>query len=753
MLNKKSTVNKTSKSLLAKCMATEDIRVEHSNDAETAAFDIENRCLILPVWKDMSNSMYDMLVAHEVSHALHTPFEEWDEALDGVSNKNAFKQICNVVEDARIERLIKSQYAGIRKDFARAYTELHNTDLFKLKGKNIDDMGLIDRLNLEFKLGLFGLIQVPFSTDEKQYVTRMANTESFSDVVELAKDLLEDWKADQQENGQGDESSGSEDGSSESTESSESSGSSESSDSEDGSTESTESSDSEDGSPMNTPNLDDIQRPDDQQDDENGQGDKAGEGSDQSNLDYDDYSNNSGTPSVTQSAYEQGLKDLVDENATKLQYYTLPTSMNLDNIILDYKDVFRIFEDHVVSKKTAVNCAQFEKQRELTKQNTIKFVSSKKPVINHMVSQFQMKQSADADRRTSISTSGVLDTTAMMEYKWSEDIFQTNQVVANGKNHGMVFFLDWSGSMSGIIKDTVEQLIILTEFCNKVNIPFEVYAFSDRNEILPPECYPQYIENTGKTTCPQYNVKENATNQLRPHAFTLINFVSSRMNKKEYKDAINNLYGIITDYWTCPNKFNLGCTPLNEAIIASYDIVPAFQDATGVQIVNTVFLTDGQGHSMGFNSAYYSKPVLHDPVTRKNYYKDDKSLKYFNETNTYLKVLKDRTGCNVIGIFISSSKSVGSLRYSYIESDDMATASKTWKNSNYAVASPSMTAYDECYCIKGNIGSSQTALDNLAKDASYSKIRNAFRKSATGIKTDKIIATKMIEVFASTLQK
>ncbi len=69
----------------------------------------------------MSNSMYDMLVAHEVSHALNTPFKEWEVAKSSVKNEGAFMQVCNVVEDARIERLIKQQYAGIRKDFSRAY--------------------------------------------------------------------------------------------------------------------------------------------------------------------------------------------------------------------------------------------------------------------------------------------------------------------------------------------------------------------------------------------------------------------------------------------------------------------------------------------------------------------------------------------------------------------------------------------------------------------------------------------------------
>jgi hypothetical protein len=205
------------------------------------------------------------------------------------------------------------------------------------------------------------------------------------------------------------------------------------------------------------------------------------------------------------------------------------------------------------------------------------------------------------------------------------------------------------------------------------------------------------------------------------------------------------------NYYLIPSTFQLGCTPLNESIVTAFDIVPAFQESTGVQIVNAVFLTDGQGHSMGLRGGYNTKAVLHDPVTRKDYTPSESG--WHGETNTYLEVLKDRTDCNVIGIFLSQVKNVSSYRWSYLEEDDIADATKTWKTSNYAVASPSKTSYDECYIIKGNICNDDDAMDNLADDASYTKLRNAFSKSANGNKTNKIIATKMIEVFASTLVK
>jgi hypothetical protein len=332
----------------------------------------------------------------------------------------------------------------------------------------------------------------------------------------------------------------------------------------------------------------------------------------------------------------------------------------------------------------------------------------------------------------------------MMNYRWSEDIFVKNESVTDGKNHGMVFFLDWSGSMSRILKDTVEQLLILTQFCQKTNIPFEVYAFSSNN-ILAYDDEGNRIDGFR-----QFKTKEGSNNPLEPHGFMLINFLSSRMNKVEYKTAVRRLYGAASgSRGLTPQGLGLSCTPLNEAIVTAMDIVPAFQEATGVQIVNTVFLTDGDGSSLGAHS-YGKKSVVHDPKTKKNH-----TLKYGgyrSETDTYLQILKDRTGCNLIGIRLHDSKHLSGLRYGYFNDNDMGNAVNGFKKSNFAEASDDKTGYDACYIIKGNIGTDEDALESLEDDASYARIKNAFIKNAGNAKTNKIIATKMIEVFASTLQ-
>ena len=63
------TVNTGVKGQLAKLLATEDLIIEHKQ-CQTAAFNVDKRILTLPIWDKASENVYDLLVAHEVGHAL-----------------------------------------------------------------------------------------------------------------------------------------------------------------------------------------------------------------------------------------------------------------------------------------------------------------------------------------------------------------------------------------------------------------------------------------------------------------------------------------------------------------------------------------------------------------------------------------------------------------------------------------------------------------------------------------------------------
>ena len=115
------------KSLLAKLLASENLTIEHGN-YETASMDVKNRVLRLPIWKEMSGSLYDLMVLHEVGHALYTPEDGWHES---ASDKGAgYKSFLNVVEDARIEKFARRDYPGLVGPFLRGYKTLIKNDFF-----------------------------------------------------------------------------------------------------------------------------------------------------------------------------------------------------------------------------------------------------------------------------------------------------------------------------------------------------------------------------------------------------------------------------------------------------------------------------------------------------------------------------------------------------------------------------------------------------------------------------------------------
>ena len=752
-------IRTASKDILARAMAQEDITVQHSSAAQTAYFDTQNRVLCLPVWKDMDNAMYDMLVGHEVSHALHTPTEGWQ---DFVGNSGMRHMFLNVVEDARIERMIKAKFPGLRRDFAAAYKSLHDRDLFEIMGKDLSSLALIDRLNLQFKIGLHCQVPVPFSADEQQYVTRMGETETFEDVIALAQELYELQKEedaknqpeqepeqdqDSPESGAGEGEGGDGENAADSDESGE--GGSGADDTDESGDESGSGGEGDESGEDSGASMADDTDDGESAESTTGSGEQSGAGGEEGGLDSDDYSNAPGESAPagsTQRTFEKGVEDMRDENAGEWTYATLPTPV-LENIVVDYTTIETLWTDYANNHKHW-NDERWVSTRQTASDSLRTYLNSIKGTVNQMVQQFQMKQAADADKRTEIAKTGVLDTNSMINYRWSEDIFVKNEVHADGKSHGMVMYVDWSGSMSGILKDTVEQLLVLVEFCRKVNIPFEVYAFSS-NVYSPADLdhyseeYDKWREQRGK----QWNSTDDR--DCRPHEFSLYNFLSSRMNKREFATGLSNFWnltlGCHSYAYPAPRCLSLGCTPLNEAIWCALDMVPAFQRANGVQIVNTVFLTDGEGHGMvGGYTWRDNRSFITDKKTKKNYEMKGTGRRG-GETDALLEMLRDRTGTNLVGVRLHDAKNLRFLRY-HVEDTEYARLEKQYKNENFVTME---SAYDEYFIVKGDLKVETDAMDALDEDASMVRIKNAFIKGGTRKKASRVIANRMVDIFAA----
>ena len=416
---------------LARLLATENLVVEHRK-VSTASFNVDTRVLTLPIW-NASNSVYDLLVGHEVGHAIYTPNIDWAEVAQ------VPKDYVNVVEDSRIEKLMKRKYPGLSKTFFKGYQELDNQDFFSINDEELDNISFIDRINLHCKIGAFSAM--PFSDEERVMVKKVEDCETFDDVISVCREIYDYSQKEKHVDAPANPNSGAAQGTAEQIDSQESKQNSESP-STDGA-QSVQQTDSDEG---------------EQVEENAAAGGSAG-----------------GDTAATQRAFDENLQDLVQDAPwySDPVYVEIP-KMHLDNIIVDQE----VLQKHIDAHYEENSHNRYDDPLAYVANKYNEYKKSAQKEVNYLVKEFECKKAADSHARTTTARTGVLDTAKLHTYKYNEDLFRKISVIPDGKNHGMIFILDWSGSMSNYLQDTIKQLLSLVWFCRKVNIPFEVYAFT-----------------------------------------------------------------------------------------------------------------------------------------------------------------------------------------------------------------------------------------------------------------------------------
>ena len=428
-------INQEVKGQLAKLLATENLTIEHRK-VTTAYFDVEKRILCLPIWKSASNTVYDLLVGHEVGHALFTPADE----LNG-----ADRSFVNVLEDARIERMMKVKYPGLRNTFFKGYQELWNDGFFGVSDGDIEQLSLIDRMNLFFK----GNSSLDFDSEEQVWVDRAATTKTFQDVLDLARDMMD--RAEQKDQEKVDETelpeipfNGEKDGDGEY---------------ELGEKQPAPKGQGEDGDSQGSPDRreDETDFDDDYEDegldyDTQTTGEQIGGGTTLGT----DFTTVKETECVTEEALAESIETLVDEDSREWVYLSLPKIKDINKVIIDNKtiqeDLIQHFDDEYTRfefKKNDYYDEGYQKRYieekkqaiDFAKDHYLKFKKSTGKTVNYLLKQFEMKKSADQYKRQATSKTGVINTQSLYKYKLTEDIFKKITVIPDGKNHGLVMFL------------------------------------------------------------------------------------------------------------------------------------------------------------------------------------------------------------------------------------------------------------------------------------------------------------------------
>jgi len=734
--------NAVKKEILAKLLATEDITVVQKN-VETASFNLESRTLTLPTWKTMDSDTIDHLTGHEVGHALYTPELEWKKAVE--NKTEGYRSYLNIVEDARIEKLIQRRYPGLRAPFIRSYNNMLDEGFFGKSRQSINAYDLIDRLNVYFKCG--ASTEVSFSKEEEFWVNELEEIETFDAAVKLATLLYN--KAKEDEDATDDEDCIIGDPKSEGDEET------------DGSSEYGESGEFEDGE--SDEDLEDaINKLKNEINEAWAAGDEEAEMAAKDELDdllndevySDEYGDDGGDDwssdpkAKTDGALKDSISEKYAEDDGKVRNYYKTDIRPIEKFIKSYKEVLE------ETKSFSFTGDSVDVGPELLK----KFRANNKPTINYLVKEFEMKKQASEYARTTTSKTGVIDPIKMNSYRYSDDIFKKISVIPEGKNHGLLMYLDFSGSMAENMAATIDQTLNLVMFCRQINIPFRVYSFTTLGRDIR---FPVESVTANTEDCLVY-----ASNL---HIMELFNEKMTRMDFIKMSEALlvvgqywnerfnrNNSYGAIRVEYLSAN-FHLGGTPLNDTIMFAMKAFKKFKAENRLDIVNTVFLTDGSSNSIGYYRAedcmvtsrpsIRTKSFLIDRDTKKTY---DIGVTGYGDTNALLTMYRDNTQSNLIGFRILSSNKISVRRETMNYLPGWEEFEDFWKHMNKnKFSSIPNSGYSEWFGVRGGkaLNTANTSIQ-VADDAKKGAIRNAFKKANSNRKASRVMLSKFIDLVA-----
>lgn len=699
----KATFTVATKSMLAKLMATENIKVEHRN-CKTAGFNLKTRTLVCPIWKDMSGDLYDLLMGHEISHALRTPMEGWHDSVvyAGGDKKaspqaqKAFKHFLNVAEDARIEKLVKRQYPGLRRPMINGYKELLAKDFFGLSAiSDFNDLYLIDKLNLAAKCGT--LVNVRFNSKELPFYNEMMALETWDQVVALTKKLYQYSKEEQKEGEKkkkeladhlkdaieseaeegedGEEGEGEgwdgefgdedEDGDDTDTDSDDEDGDEDGEGDSDGEGEDEEEKDGKSSKAKGDKADDKEKKADDkttEQKADDGKGNrKDNKGDDKKKTNSagnegaseGDKSSEEFVPKAkTDESFREKENQLVENEKSESFYINIP-SVNLKDLVTPAAIVNAGLNIYYNNKRDR----GFKLLNEFKKKN--------EDYISLLAKEFEMKKAARSYAKAKISDSGDININKLANYRLEDDIFKKMMIVHKGKSHGLVLILDKSGSMGTHLEGAMEQILVMALFCRKVNIPFAAYSFTHAGGAK------EHDFPNRKDLSPFSTNKDD----LAMGALDLREMFNSKMSASDFTQAIMNhlllAAGLRNRYnMSIPSHEHMGGTPLNEALVALRDVIRTFKLNHRLDIMNAIVVHDGDSDG---NTQFYSDDRYSGTMHRMYANKKQFSVEYSRVTlvdkkeNLQISVPKESrgmtialmnwlqmtAGCGIFGFFIT----------------------------------------------------------------------------------------------------
>ena len=690
-------------SIFARALATENLSFSFDATAETASFDVKNRHLVMPVW-DVSETVQTMLVAHEISHALWTPYDRSEELLAEAEmqgyNKVVLQRIANVIEDVRIEKLMKEKYPGTRRDFFLGYKEIMDRDMFHLRTIDLNRASLISRLNIHYKFGLPGFIDIALNDDEVKIAGAIDRIKDFDQVMAVAK-ILYDHPA----------------------------------------------------------MKDEVEKAVSKlQSDGNAEGDDP----------------TSGVPGDLMSGIGKKNGDEYCHGVV-----TIDPISNLDNQIITSECLLRHHDRYVAMNpgyRTAPNIEEYRK-----------FVRESDAFVRQLVAQFERKKAADEIRKERPKQTGMLNLDRLHQYRTHDDIFLSKIVKQEGKNHGIVFLIDCSGSMATTLGDCFLQVLQLVWFCEKAKIPFEVFGFTDCTH---PDYREQYEEarrkymaqndfsDEGFSFHRDPIVEKPCPTSLMYHDVKLIQFATSKDKPEDRERLLSYLYDTYVKSNRPPVTAMSG-TPTVEAVALASQFILKWINVNKIQIPTLMVVTDGAPNGISIMSNAHNKLAyrqiencdltVHNRITNTMHRFDNKEYAGLDLSNamicTMLDALREKVGLRSVGMFVGPKSFNENIYSAYCISRKeqkefyarpvsvnlslsprYAKAKEQYMDGAIVLPDSTFPGYDGFFLVKTpKIVNDE---DAIADGGTYTRIKNVFVRTMGKRTSSRVFLTRYVDIVA-----
>ena len=373
----------------------------------------------------------------------------------------------------------------------------------------------------------------------------------------------------------------------------------------------------------------------------------------------------------------------------------------------------------------------------------LEYKKNVKKKIGVLIREFERRKAAFRYSRSSEARVGTIDVNNLHKYRYDDQIFNTVTRLADGKNHGMIFYIDYSYSMQNVLSGVIDQTLNLVYFCRKLSIPFEVYSY------------------TSKVHLPQDKFSDSC--EINLNDVVMNNIMSSSMSKGDFEIGFEQLFYQYDslknwcDYSSCLSRMEyLGGTPLNAVIMSANHHCNDFQKKHRVDKLNVIILTDGDSQSARSWKQTSGVSIFEgnkvDLSQKKSGFYAGRYYVYRDiQQEKALKLLRKKA--NVIGMYLPYRKKEIMKKIALAGEDSFEKLRKRYNKESF-VSIPECGGYDALIILPENVSIEEKKFEyssgeNLSEDRSaQTKLAREFARVNSGNKKSRVILTNFAELIA-----